>query len=418
MKNKLPTLAIIASGFLPVPASKGGAVEALCENFLKENERQKKINIVIYSNHDTEAIEKSKKYNYSNFKFIKIAKSIEILDLIAYSFFKKIFPKRNTSSFRYIFQRLYFIIKVAKDLSKNNYDKILFENQAVQLLALKIYSNYDKYKNRFVFHVHNQITNMYGCKKYIQFGYNIAVSHYISNSLQALLGNDSIPKNHTVLRNCVNEKDFSHKLSNDDRSKLLEKFGIKANEKVLLFVGRLTPEKGIDQLVSALYRVKYKHYKLLIVGSSFFGTDIKNPFTKTLEQIAQPIKDKLVFTGYIDYVDMPKIYALADVAVLPSVGIDAAPLTIIEAIVSGLPIITTMSGGIPEYANDKYAIILNIDDQLVDNLAKHIDRLMSDRRLYATMRLESLNAAKDLTLENYYNNMLSGLNIERLNNEL
>lgn len=41
-------LAIITSGYLPVPASKGGAVENLVENFIKENESKKNIDITIF----------------------------------------------------------------------------------------------------------------------------------------------------------------------------------------------------------------------------------------------------------------------------------------------------------------------------------------------------------------------------------
>ena len=54
-------LAIITSGFLPVPATKGGAVENLIENFLKMNEECKDYEITVFSVYDQQAIEEAKK---------------------------------------------------------------------------------------------------------------------------------------------------------------------------------------------------------------------------------------------------------------------------------------------------------------------------------------------------------------------
>ena len=64
MKN----IAIITSGFLPVPATKGGAVENLIVNLLNENEKNKKIKFEIFSIYDQDALNKSKKYEIILFK--------------------------------------------------------------------------------------------------------------------------------------------------------------------------------------------------------------------------------------------------------------------------------------------------------------------------------------------------------------
>lgn len=64
-------LAVITSGFLPVPASKGGAVETLLMNLLLENEGETDLEFNIFSIYDEKAIEDSKKYRKANFIFIK-----------------------------------------------------------------------------------------------------------------------------------------------------------------------------------------------------------------------------------------------------------------------------------------------------------------------------------------------------------
>lgn len=53
----------------------------------------------------------------------------------------------------------------------------------------------------------------------------------------------------------------------------------------------------------------------------------------------------------------------------------------IESITAGKPLITTYSGGIPEYADKKDAIILPINDQLVENLVNSLTKLANDKKL-------------------------------------
>lgn len=79
---------------------------------------------------------------------------------------------------------------------------------------------------------------------------------------------------------------------------------------------------------------------------------------------------------------MPTIYAMSDICVLPSIWDDPAPLAVIESLVSGKPLITTRSGGIPEYADEQSAIILERSDQLVDQLANAMTKIArgSDER--------------------------------------
>ena len=75
---------------------------------------------------------------------------------------------------------------------------------------------------------------------------------------------------------------------------------------------------------------------------------------------------------------MPAIYAMSDICCLPSIWNDPAPLAVIEALASGKPLITTKSGGIPEYADDQAAVILEKDENLVSNLSSAIKNLAAD----------------------------------------
>ena len=86
------------------------------------------------------------------------------------------------------------------------------------------------------------------------------------------------------------------------------------------------------------------------------------------------------FTGFIVYKLMPMIYHLADLVVLPSIWDDPAPLTVVETLTVGRPLITTNAGGIPEYA-DSNTTILKRNSYLVDNLASAIQQKLQSKNM-------------------------------------
>lgn len=406
-------LAIITSGYLPVPATKGGAVEKLVENFIKENEIKRKIEIIAFSVYDEKAKLISKKYKHANIKYINIPKVVDFVDKIIFFIAKNILRKNKSMSYRYICQRLYYLNQVSKDLKKNEYDKILLENHSTLFLALKWRKNYKKYKERYYYHIHNEINSNYGCKKIImQSKKIICVSNYIVDRTKLHFKMNDATGKYTVLKNCIDEDEFLCNIDEKDLNKIRKKYGIKESDKILLFTGRLTEEKGIKELLLSIKNIRCSHFKLLIVGSFFFDTGIKNKFEIELSDIIEDINNKVIFTGFVNYKDIPILYKIADIAVLPSIWDDPAPLTIIESLKSGLPIITTHSGGIPEYVNDECAIILDKIDKgkLVKELSENIEKLLANSNKLKKMSKKSLEISKDLTLENYYINLLEKLN--------
>ena len=118
-------VAIITSGYFPVPAALGGAVEALDENLIKQNEIESRMHFVVFSCYNAKAVDEAKKYKNSSFVFVEIPKYIQFGDKIIYFIAKKILKKSKSMSYRYILQRLYYINKVAENLYKNNYDKVV-----------------------------------------------------------------------------------------------------------------------------------------------------------------------------------------------------------------------------------------------------------------------------------------------------
>lgn len=402
MDNKV---AIVTSGFLPVPATRGGAVENLLVNMLNENEKQKKEKFLIYSIFDDIALEESKKYKNSDFIFIKSPFFIKLLDKITHFIAKNILKKKNSQSYKYIFQRLFFLRKISNDLKINNYKKILLENHPTQYLCLKWNKNFEKYKGRYYYHCHNEFPSEYGCHDIILgTKYIICVSNYIRNTVSKNI-NMPIDK-FSVLRNGIDIERFSNNCSIHYKEDFFSKHKILNKDKVLLFTGRFVPEKGVYELVEAIKKVKYENFKLLIIGSALNDLDTKTEYETLIENSLGAVANKVIFTGFIKYEEINKIYKIADIAIIPSIWDDPAPLTIIESLVSGLPIITTNSGGIPEYATEGSAIILERNDKLIDNLAIAIDDLLINDDKRNKMSQSGKKVSRDLSIEAYYNNFI------------
>lgn len=405
-------IAIITSGFLPVPATKGGAVENLIENFINKNEDEKYCNFTIFSEYEERAVEEAKRYKNSNIIFIKSNLFVDLLDKLTFMFAKYILRKTNSHSYRFIFRRINYLNKVSIYLKNNMYDKVILENHPTQYLALKWRDNYKKYKDKYYYHCHNEFTEFYGCKDIINnTKMFISVSEYISKSLQKTLNKSG--NQFKVLRNGIDQEKFNIYISEVEKEELQKKYNIQKNEKVLIFTGRVVPEKGVKELLESLKKVKSTNYKLLVVGSALNDIKTKTQYQLEVENIVNTLRDKVVFTGFIKYVDIAKLYKIADIAVLPSIWDDPAPLTVIESLVCGLPIISTQSGGIPEYAMNGAAFLLKRDHNLIENLAKSIDELIKNEKKCKEMSKISFELSKKLTIDNYCNDFSNLLGCEK-----
>jgi glycosyltransferase involved in cell wall biosynthesis len=153
-----------------------------------------------------------------------------------------------------------------------------------------------------------------------------------------------------------------------------EDYGLKTKDFVLVFSGRVIPEKGIREVILAMNDLKeHRDIKLLIVGDSFYGNeDRKSPFIKELIKLSWDVRNQIVFTGFRPYEEIPALFSIADVAVLPSIWDEPFGLTHIEAMAAGLPIITTNNGGVPETVTPDCAIMLDVNEQLPQRIAEAV----------------------------------------------
>lgn len=409
MKNiyfqQIKTLAIITSGFLPVPASKGGAAENLIDTIVIQNEKFRRIKPIIFSVYDEKAKKISEKYKYSDFVFIKLSFISLSIDKFNYFIIDKILKKKNSRKYRYVLQRFEFLFKCSRFLKKNDYDKVLLENHSIMYLALKWNKNYLKYKDNYYYHCHNVIPSRYGMDEIISNTKKvISVSEFRNNYIKDFFNMKD--ENCSVVLNCCSSDVLKHatKFELDD---LKDKYNLN-DKKIILYIGRVDKDKGTLELVKACNKINRSDFKLLVVGAPIFDTGITTDYENLVKNEISK-NDNFIMTGYVKHEELYKFYSLADVVVIPSQVEDSAPLVLIESISNGKPVIASNCGGIPEYVNKKCAILVNWGERYIDDLAKAIEKVLYDDNLKLQMGIESKKQSNLYSEEIYYNQFIDNI---------
>lgn len=169
----------------------------------------------------------------------------------------------------------------------------------------------------------------------------------------------------------------------------------------VLFVGRLTPHKGIDRLIRALPAGA----GLRIAGSA--GHDPRPPerdYPALLHRLAQD--HDVTFLGPVPDADLPGLYRRAAVLALPSVDrtcygrhvpvSELLGLVALEAMASGTPVVASRIGGLAEVVVDGETGFL-VPPGDTEALAEGLARLLSDRRLAARLGAN----ARDLVVQRF-----------------
>lgn len=122
----------------------------------------------------------------------------------------------------------------------------------------------------------------------------------------------------------------------------------KKDKFTILFIGRLSKEKGINYLIQACSKLPF-NYKLLVVGS---GAE-KEKILSLIKGLK--INNKVKMIGSIDHNKLPQVYSSADVLVAPSL-IEPFGFVTLEALACGIPVIGSDLGGMRDIINDNIGI--------------------------------------------------------------
>jgi len=162
----------------------------------------------------------------------------------------------------------------------------------------------------------------------------------------------------------------------------------------ILHVGTLEPRKNITTLVLAFNLLKKKElieHKLIICGNrGWYYDDIYNKVREL------KLEKEVVFTGYIPNEDLPFLYNMADVFVLPSLY-EGFGLPVLEAMACGCPVVSSNTSSIPEVVGDAGILV---DPYNIDEIANGILKIIKDEELRNDLIKRGVEQSKMFSWEN------------------
>jgi phosphatidylinositol alpha-1,6-mannosyltransferase len=199
------------------------------------------------------------------------------------------------------------------------------------------------------------------------------------------------PEKVLVVPNGIDTELFAPSLSRREETRRV--LGLKPSQHVLLVVSRLVPEKGIHLAIRGLARLRREDVTLMIAGS---GSD-----EARLQELATSlgVSRSVCFCGFVPHGKLPSYLNAADVFLMPTLCHEAFPMTLVEAMACGLPVVATDVGGIST-AIDNGADGLLFPMGNVDALVHHVERLLGTKDLaHSTGRAARVKATERFSVD-------------------
>jgi glycosyltransferase involved in cell wall biosynthesis len=137
---------------------------------------------------------------------------------------------------------------------------------------------------------------------------------------------------------------------------------------LILFVGRLSPEKGADLLLEAFAKMTNQSARLEMIGSDAGELDLKSLAARL------GVGDRITFAGELPKSDLPARYAAASCLALPSKS-EGLPCVVAEALLSGRPVVASDVGGVSELVDDSVGRLVPLGD--AGALARALDEVLA-----------------------------------------
>ncbi len=201
--------------------------------------------------------------------------------------------------------------------------------------------------------------------------------------------------------------------SEEVRKDVRNRFNLTDKDFVVLFVGRISPEKGVEHVIDTAYLLRdIPNIKFLVVGEiPTRGSRLE--YAKNIIQATQSLKDKISFTDVFPPFKMNLIYMVGDVIFIPS-NFEAFGMVALEAMATGLPVITRKKGGLKEFILDNENGFFVSEDNISTEAANIIERLILNKELKRSIGEKARQTAEKFDwiyiseeLERFYTQILS-----------
>jgi teichuronic acid biosynthesis glycosyltransferase TuaC len=252
---------------------------------------------------------------------------------------------------------------------------------ALQKYNIPIFAAVGEYKNIDITKAYYENKKYYALLNKIN-AY-IAVSPQVQEKLLSL----DVPEKKIIVEpNATDLKKFKPR----NKKELRIKYGLPADKKILLFVGRFIENKGALRVQEALNKLADN------VVAIFIG---KGP--------QQPNHPKIVFSGAVDNDAVAEYMSLADVFVLPTQH-EGSSNVIVEAMASGLPIVSSDLPEIRVQCKQEYATL--VDPMSVDDIANALNTILSNDNIREKMSQSALKASKRFDINQRAQRILQFIN--------
>jgi len=331
-------VALVSSGLVPIPPIKGGAVEEYVYQLAKH---LRKLGV--------DAFAMDAKWG---------GNSVEVNDVDGVEIVKVPVRPLAQNIKRNIIMELQFGRAVGKYLRNEEID-VVHANTAWAGFALAINRNQP---HRLVYTCHNGLwleDKVHLGERVVRLveGFTMRTSNAVvalnKTMYRAIVEKAGVNGDKVVIiPNGVDVDYFKPGLRNGE---FLSKFSLEEGD-YILFVGRVSPEKGVHLLLKAFSNIAQEsvHVKLAIVGplTGSFSASEASPYARAIVEYAKRrIPGRVIFTGAINRDELRVLYSNAYFLVLPSLA-EAFGLVLLEAMASGIPPIGSTAGGIPDVITD------------------------------------------------------------------
>lgn len=367
-------IAIFTPCMLPIPATRGGAVEGLITRIIEENEISKELNIELYTIVDPSAPIVS--YIHTRIVDVHQSRIGRIIDRVTDKIYRTI--GSNVSVRRCLDK------DIRATVDTLDYDAVIVENvmsTALEVLKLRKQG----LKCPIYFHIHNEI-DIYrspeDTRRLVAAGVQfIAVSDFIKKEILAVA-----PR--AVVYTLINGID-------------LKKFAPLEPAKDLNYIysGRIIRDKGLLELIEAYNNYKGQA-KLTIIGFSERPTLYEK---KVLDAVRKSDKE-ITCVNRQPSEKMPEFYAKASAVFMPTLNEEPFGLVALETMAMGVPIVITDSGALPFVVGNEAGIIVRRGDTLVKELTEAMYTLedKESRNKMGKSGIARVFAEKDFNIDSYY----------------
>ena len=193
-----------------------------------------------------------------------------------------------------------------------------------------------------------------------------------------------------VVPNGIDLEKFEGLLKDEMRCKLQ----VKTDERLVIFVGRFRHEKGVEYLIKAMEIIRQRDHSIRLILAG------EGPEEENLKSLTEQLKLEgcVEFVGQIPNERVPEYMAASDVFVLPSLS-EGFPNVILEAMASGLAIVTTKVTGLSEIIKDRENGLL-VEPRNPQQIAEKVLQLLEDDQLREGISENNKEEVKKYCLEN------------------